>query len=137
MKHKMFSIITVYMLVLTALLNAQDAEPQNLLESLGQLFPSFAENQALQNEYEQQFRFQLLKGYTYQEIFAQFRQELALRYTSGEQNKEDKNSPMEALRNLNMFKHEQNILIGSTSHGSSGFLMVVNNSMQKPGKPHR
>uniref|UniRef100_A0A7C3EJK7 Uncharacterized protein n=1 Tax=Gracilinema caldarium TaxID=215591 RepID=A0A7C3EJK7_9SPIR len=137
MKHKMFSIITVYMLVLTALLNAQEAEPQKLLENLGQLFPSFAENQALQNEYEQQFRFQLLKGYTYQEIFAQFRQELALRFTAMEQNGEGANRSMEALRNLNMFKHEQKILIGSTSHGSSGFPMFGNNSMQKPGKPHR
>jgi len=146
MKHRLLSIIIVNVLLSAALLNAEEGDSfqfilqnpvQKLFQTLGQEFPLLAEDHALQYEYEQQFRNLLLKGYTYQDVLARFHQELTLRFTSAEQNREAKNSPMEALRNLKMFKHEQNLIQGPTVYNSAGLTMIGNNSMQKPGKPHR
>mgnify|MGYP005838043941 CR=1 FL=1 len=107
------------------------------MQSLGRLFPELAQDLALQNEYEEQLRFMFLKGYTFQEVFAQCHQELTLRFTLKEQNGKGTGRTMEALRNLNNFKSERIILTGPETRNGSGFVMAGNNPFQKSGKPHR
>lgn len=146
MKVTFYIVVSVWLLLGTAALYAQEeklvtyqnrTQAQNLVQNLGRLFPELAQDLALQNEYEEQLRFMFLKGYTFQEVFAQCHQELTLRFALKEQNGKDTGRTMEALRNLNNVKSERIILTGPEIRNGSGFVIAGNNPFQKSGKPHR
>jgi hypothetical protein len=79
---------------------------------LEQRFPALATDDTLKHEYEQQLRFQILKGCTYQDVFARFRQELSFQFDGSDQPEASKFRRIEALRNLKTFRNEQDILSG-------------------------
>jgi hypothetical protein len=107
------------------------------VQALEQQFPSLTDNMTLRQEYERQIRFQLLKGYTYQETLAQLRQELAFTFGGSNTNEVEPQRRLQSLRMLRTAKGEQSIFSGASGKGSPGSNAFTFPSREKPGLPHR
>jgi hypothetical protein len=117
MKRKIYGIITGLVVLAAGMVTAQETSPlwsrtQDIMWRLEQRFPALATDDTLKHEYEQQLRFQILKGCTYQDVFARFRQELSFQFDGSDQPEASKFRRIEALRNLKTFRNEQDILSG-------------------------
>ncbi|HRS04461.1 MAG: hypothetical protein ACOZCE_12480 [Spirochaetota bacterium] len=142
MKHRLYSIGAVLALCITGILSAGEPDPlqfqaHRIIRALEQQFPSLTVNVPLQQEYEQQVRFQLLKGFTYQEALAQLRQELAFKFGGSDVNESEQQRRLQSLRMLRTAKGEQSIFSGAPGKGSPGSNAFTFPSQEKPGSPHR
>lgn len=142
MKRKICSMMAGLMVLAAGMMTAQDASSlqsrtQDIMGRLEQSFPALATDDALKHEYEQQLRLQLLKGCSYQDAYAQIRQELSFQFDGSDRNGMAQFRRREALKNLKKFRTEQDILLGPARGENLNVNIYGQYSDQKSETAHR